>query len=150
MTSAPTRNYQLENPPQLCSMWQGAKEKHITAVELVNFAMLNFSEEINPVFRRCEKLDSFPLRISNQLQLHHLHLLSPDLNVFKDTLLEVFQPLPSGGLDLVEPLRMSLMRSEIGFTCLKCVIDPRCQFGSVIQVYPTIPKYQVYIQVYYL
>ena len=106
-------------------MWQGAKDKHITAVELVNFAMLNFSEEINPVFRRCEKLDSFPLRISTQLQLHHLHLLSPDLNVFKDTLLEVFQPLPSGGLDLAEPLRMSLMRSEIGFTCpRKCVIDP--------------------------
>ena len=25
MTGAPTRNYQLENPPQLCSMWQGAK-----------------------------------------------------------------------------------------------------------------------------
>jgi hypothetical protein len=55
MTGAPTGNYQLENPPQLCSMWQGAKEKHITAVELqhVNFAMLNFSEEINPVFRMC-------------------------------------------------------------------------------------------------
>ena len=120
MTSAPTRNYQLENPPQLCSMWQGAKEKHITAVELVNFAMLNFSEEINPVFRRCERLDSFPLRISTQLQLHHLHLLSPDLNVFKDTLLEVFQPLPSGGLDLAAHLWMSL-RSEIGFICLKCV-----------------------------
>ena len=33
-TGAPTGNYQLENPPQLCSMWQGAKDKHVTAVEL--------------------------------------------------------------------------------------------------------------------
>ena len=37
-----------------------------------------------------------------------------------DTLMEVFQPLPLGGLDSAAPLRMSL-RSEIGFTCLKCV-----------------------------
>ena len=59
-----------------------------------------------------------------------------------DTLMEVFQPLPLGGLDSAAPLRMSL-RSEIGFTCLKCVKvchanlrhNPWCKY---IRIYPSI------------